>query len=87
VRGDSDKLTTLLRGGMFPLAYVYPAGMRETRDLLRRRMHLVHIRGEAGDRESQRREEDRRHVRHHESRRASARQSDFEVDRPGEPGV
>jgi transposase len=44
---DSDKITTLLRGGMFPVAYVYPAGMRETRDLLRRRMHLVHIRGEA----------------------------------------
>lgn len=44
---DSDKITMLLRGGMFPIAYVYPAGMRETRDLLRRRMHLVHIRGEA----------------------------------------
>ena len=42
---DSDKITMLLRGGMFPVAYVYPAGMRETRDLLRRRMHLVHIRG------------------------------------------
>ena len=42
---DSDKIATLLRGGMFPVAYVYPAGMRETRDLLRRRMHLVHIRG------------------------------------------
>jgi transposase len=41
---DSDKITTLLRGGMFPVAYVYPQGMRETRDLLRRRMHLVHIR-------------------------------------------
>lgn len=33
---DSDKITMLLRGGMFPIAYVYPAGMRETRDLLRR---------------------------------------------------
>lgn len=32
---------------MFPLAYRYPAGMRETRDLLRRRMHMVHTRGEA----------------------------------------
>jgi transposase len=41
---DSDKITTLLRGGTFPVAYVYPPGMRETRDLLRRRMHLVHIR-------------------------------------------
>jgi transposase len=42
---DSEKIVTLLRGGMFPVAYVYPAGMRETRDLLRRRMHLVYIRG------------------------------------------
>jgi len=38
------QISTLLRGGMFPVAYVYPRGMRETRDLLRRRMHLVHIR-------------------------------------------
>ena len=44
---DSDKITTLLRGGMFPVPYADPAGMRETPDLLRRRMHLVHIRGEA----------------------------------------
>jgi hypothetical protein len=35
----------LLRGGTFPLSYVYPKGMRETRDLLRRRMYLVHQRG------------------------------------------
>jgi hypothetical protein len=32
---------------MFPLAYVYPPGMRETRDLLRRRTYLVRIRAEA----------------------------------------
>ena len=37
----------LLRGGMIPQAYVYPKGMRETRDLLRRRMFLVHKRAEA----------------------------------------
>ncbi|HKB42186.1 MAG TPA: transposase, partial [Gemmataceae bacterium] len=35
-----------LRGGMIPQAYVYPKGMRETRDLLRRRMYLVHKRAE-----------------------------------------
>ena len=30
-----------MRGGNFPLAYVYPKHMRATRDLLRRRMKLV----------------------------------------------
>jgi transposase len=43
---DASKIARLLRGGNFPLAYVYPKGMRETRDLLRRRMHLVHKRAE-----------------------------------------
>ena len=38
---DSYKIAGLLRGGMFPQAYVYPADMRSTRDLLRRRMHLM----------------------------------------------
>jgi Transposase len=38
---DSQKIATLLRGGMLPKAYVYPAGMRATRDLLRRRTHLM----------------------------------------------
>jgi len=38
---DAHKLATLLRGGAFPQAYVYPKGMRETRDLLRRRTFLV----------------------------------------------
>lgn len=38
---DSHTLATLLRGGNFPQAYVYPKGMRETRDLLRRRCFLV----------------------------------------------
>jgi len=43
---DSHKIAVLLRGGMLPQAYVYPAGMRETRDLLRRRLHLVRKRGQ-----------------------------------------
>jgi transposase len=45
-RVDSHKIAVLLRGGMLPQAYVYPAGMRATRDLLRRRLHLVRKRGE-----------------------------------------
>ena len=36
----------LLRGGMLPMAYVYPPEMRATRDLLRRRMYLVRKRVE-----------------------------------------
>jgi transposase len=40
-RIDAGKIARLLRGGNFPLAYVYPKGMRETRDLLRRRTYLV----------------------------------------------
>lgn len=43
---DSHKIAMLLRGGMIPQAYVYPARMRATRDLLRRRMHLMHKRAE-----------------------------------------
>ena len=43
---DSQKIAGLLRGGLLPQAYVYPAGMRSTRDLLRRRLHLVRKRGE-----------------------------------------
>jgi transposase len=43
-RLDASKIARLLRGGNFPLSYVYPKGMRETRDLLRRRMYLVHKR-------------------------------------------
>jgi transposase len=38
---DAGKIARLLRGGNFPLAYAYPKGMRETRDLLRRRTYLV----------------------------------------------
>jgi len=43
---DAYKIATLLRGGMMPMAYVYPADMRATRDLLRRRNHLAHKRAE-----------------------------------------
>jgi transposase len=46
-RIDAGKIARLLRGGTLPQAYVYPAGMRETRDLLRRRQYLVHKRAEA----------------------------------------
>src|SRR5262252_4493941 len=44
---DAHKIAVLLRGGMLPQAYVYPRGMRETRDLLRRRTFLVRRRAEA----------------------------------------
>jgi transposase len=44
---DAKKIAVLLRGGMLPQAYVYPKGMRETRDLLRRRTFLVRKRAEA----------------------------------------
>ena len=43
---DAHKIAVLLRGGMLPMAYVYPPEMRSTRDLLRRRMHLMHKRSE-----------------------------------------
>src|SRR5262245_1861648 len=43
---DSQKIATLLRGGMLPKAYGYPAEMRATRDLLRRRTHLMRKRAE-----------------------------------------
>jgi transposase len=43
---DSHKIAVLLRGGLVPQAYVYPAAMRATRDLLRRRLHLVRKRGQ-----------------------------------------
>ncbi len=38
---DSHKIALLLKGGMLPQAYAYPAAMRATRDLLRRRLHLA----------------------------------------------
>jgi transposase len=43
---DAYKIASLLRGGNFPLAYVYPAQMRATRDLLRRRMYLMRERAQ-----------------------------------------
>ena len=43
---DAHKIAVLLRGGMMPMAYVYPQQMRSTRDLLRRRTHLVRKRAE-----------------------------------------
>jgi Transposase len=43
---DAHKIAHLLRGGMLPQAYVYPAQMRATRDLLRRRTHLMRQRAE-----------------------------------------
>jgi transposase len=45
-RVDAHKIAVLLRGGMLPQAYAYPAQMRATRDLLRRRLHLVRKRAE-----------------------------------------
>jgi len=45
-RIDAQKVAVLLRGGMLPQAYVYPAEMRATRDLLRRRIHLMRKRAE-----------------------------------------
>ena len=45
-RIDSRKIAGLLRGGMLPQAYVYPAEMRATRDLLRRRTYLVRKRAD-----------------------------------------
>jgi transposase len=45
-RIDAQKIAVLLRGGMLPQAYVYPAEMRATRDLLRRRMYLMRKRAE-----------------------------------------
>jgi transposase len=43
---DAHKMAVLLRGGMFPQAYVDPSEMRATRDLLRRRYHLARKRAE-----------------------------------------
>lgn len=45
-RIDAHKIAVLLRGGMFPVAYVYPAEMRSARDLMRRRTHFVRKRAE-----------------------------------------
>ncbi|MBA7533414.1 hypothetical protein ES705_25653 [subsurface metagenome] len=39
-------IAAMLWGGMLPMAYTYPQKMRSTRDLLRRRMYLMHQRSE-----------------------------------------
>jgi transposase len=43
---DAPKIAVLLRGGMMPQAYVYPAERRATRDVLRRRCPLARKRAE-----------------------------------------
>jgi transposase len=43
---DAHKIAVLLRGGMLPMAYVYPREMRATRDLLRRRCYFMRKRAE-----------------------------------------
>ncbi|WP_457754017.1 IS110 family RNA-guided transposase [Thermococcus sp.] len=43
---DSKKIAALLRGGLIPVAYVYPKKMRATRDLMRRRNHFMRKRAE-----------------------------------------
>jgi len=45
-RIDAYKIAYLLRGGNIPMAYVYPPKMRATRDLMRRRNHLMRKRAE-----------------------------------------
>jgi hypothetical protein len=45
-QSDAQKIAILLRGGMLPQAYVSPADMRATRDLLRRRIPLMRQRAE-----------------------------------------
>lgn len=45
-RIDARKIAVLLRGGMLPQSYAYPAKMRATRDLMRRRLNLVRQRAE-----------------------------------------
>jgi len=45
-RLDAATLAGLLKGGFFPLAYVYPKAKRDTRDLLRRRSFFVRQRAQ-----------------------------------------
>ena len=45
-RIDSEKIARLLKAGMLPQAYAYPARMRATRDLLRRRMMFTRYRAD-----------------------------------------
>lgn len=39
--GNALYMKAMLRGGMFPVAHVYPKEMRATRDLLRRREYFI----------------------------------------------
>lgn len=43
---DSSKIASLIRGRLFPNAYVYLRNMRATRDLLRRRQYFTHKQSE-----------------------------------------
>jgi len=43
---DSLKIATMLKGGVFPIAFVYPRDMRATRDFMRRRLFYVNRRAE-----------------------------------------
>lgn len=45
-RIDAAKLAAMLRGGLFPMGYVYPRAKRQTRDLLRRRSFFVRQRAQ-----------------------------------------
>jgi transposase len=45
-RIDARKIAVLLRGGLLPQASVYPAALRATRELLRRRVHLTRTRAD-----------------------------------------
>jgi transposase len=45
-RIDAAKLAALLRGGLFPVGYVYPRAKRQTRDPLRRRSFFVRQRAQ-----------------------------------------
>lgn len=45
-RIDSEKIARLLQAGILPMAYVYPRENRSLRDVLRRRLRFVRLRGE-----------------------------------------
>lgn len=45
-RKDAYQIASLVRGGLFPLAHVYPKERRATRDLLRRRIYFVRRRAD-----------------------------------------
>jgi transposase len=45
-KSEAQKMAVLRRGGRLPQAYVSPAAMRATRDLLRRRIHRMRKRAE-----------------------------------------